>query len=61
MLRCKQKCLISDNAADKKLNAAAFEAINTDKEWNTAADQKLNTVADKTKNADKKRDVVARK
>ena len=45
MLRCKQKSLILDTAADKKLNTAADKDMNRYKEQNIKADRKFNAVA----------------
>ena len=61
MLRCKRESLIPDIAADKKLNAAADEAVDTDKGRDTAADKELNTAVDEAVDADKRRDAAAGK
>ena len=61
MLQCKQKSLISDIVADKKLNAVADKAVNVDKKRNTKADKELNATVDKTFNADKRQNAAASK
>ena len=40
--------------ADRKLNAAADEAVDTNKRRDIAADKELNTAADKAVDADKR-------
>ena len=50
-----------DTAADKKLNAAADEAVDADKGRDTAADKELNAAADEAVDADKGRDAAAGK
>ena len=52
MLQYKQKSLIPDIVADKKLNAAANKAVDADKRRYIAIDKKLNTIADKGIDAD---------
>ena len=61
MLRCKRESLIPDTAADKKLNAAADEAVDADKGRDTAADKKFNAAADEAVDVDKEQDAAAGK
>ena len=61
MLQYKQKSLILDITANKKLNVIADEAVNADKRRDTVADKKLNSEANKAVDAKKRQDIVAGK
>ena len=54
ILQCKQKSLIPDTTADKKLNTVVDKTVNTDKKQDIVANKKLNSAANKDINADKK-------
>ena len=57
----KQKSLILDITAEKKLNTVVYKALDADKKWDTAADKKLIAIIDKTGNANKIQDAIASK
>ena len=53
MLQCKQKSLIIDTTANKKLSTVVDKDVNNNKRGDTATDKKLNAAADKAIDADK--------
>ena len=54
MLRCKEKSLIPDTSANKKLNTAVDEAVDANKEPDIIADKELNAAAKEAIDANKR-------